>query len=150
MLPAACPVLPVPPSFRLHGLWRIHSKLEQHRILKQSTAVRALETEAVSEGIILLGRYTISWDWLNMKIGAVGFFETSPTVYQSTARDVFSNSKLQPQDATFLEFIYVYRLSTCFRRFLLPSSGAQNCTYSVRYFQTNTAARCYRGWDGTQ
>ena len=25
------------------------------------------------------------------------------------------------------------------------SSGAQNCTYSVRYCQTNTAACCYRG-----
>jgi len=32
--------------------------------------------------------------------------------------------------------------STCFRRFLRPSSGAQNCTYSVRYCQTNTAACC--------
>ena len=32
-----------------------------------------------------------------------------------------------------------------FRRFLRPSSGAQNCTYSVMYCQTNTAACCYRG-----
>jgi len=40
--------------------------------------------------------------------------------------------------------------STCFRRFLRPSSGAQKCKYSVRYCQTNTAACCYRGWDGTQ
>jgi hypothetical protein len=38
---------------------------------------------------------------------------------------------------------------TCFRRFLRPSSGVKNCTYSVRYCQTNTAACCYRGWDGT-
>ena len=30
------------------------------------------------------------------------------------------------QDATFLEFIYFYRRSTCFRRFLRPSSGAHN------------------------
>jgi len=37
------------------------------------------------------------------------------------------------QDATFLNlFIYVRR-STCFRRFFRPSSGALNCTYSVRY-----------------
>jgi len=35
------------------------------------------------------------------------------------------------QDATFHNlFISVIR-STCFRRFLRPSSGAQNCTYSV-------------------
>jgi hypothetical protein len=39
--------------------------------------------------------------------------------------------------------------STCFRRFLRPSSGAQNCTYILRYCQTTTAACCYRGWDGT-
>jgi hypothetical protein len=30
--------------------------------------------------------------------------------------------------------------SKCFRRFLRPSSGAQNCTYSVRYCQNNTVA----------
>jgi hypothetical protein len=39
------------------------------------------------------------------------------------------------QDATFLEFIYLYRRSTCFRRFLRPSSEAHNCTYSFRYCQ---------------
>jgi hypothetical protein len=40
------------------------------------------------------------------------------------------------QDATFLEYIYFYRLSTSFRRFLRPSSGAHNCTYSFRYCQS--------------
>jgi len=39
------------------------------------------------------------------------------------------------QDATFLDFIYFYRRSTCFRWFLRPSSGAHNCTYSFRYCQ---------------
>jgi len=39
------------------------------------------------------------------------------------------------QDATFLEFMYFYRCSTCFRRFLCKSSGAHNCTYSFRYCQ---------------
>jgi hypothetical protein len=40
------------------------------------------------------------------------------------------------QDATFLDlFIYFYRRSVCFRRFLRPSSGAHNCTYSFRYCQ---------------
>jgi hypothetical protein len=39
------------------------------------------------------------------------------------------------QDATFLECIYFYRRSTCFRRFLRSSSGAHNCTYSFRYCQ---------------
>jgi hypothetical protein len=38
------------------------------------------------------------------------------------------------QDATFLEFIF-YRHYICFRRFLRPSSGAHNCTYSFRCCQ---------------
>jgi len=40
-------------------------------------------------------------------------------------------------------FLYLFisiNCSTCFRLFLRPSSGTQNCTYSVRYCQTNTAA----------
>jgi len=49
----------------------------------------------------------------------------------------------------FLDLFISINCSTCLRRFLRPSSGAQNCTYSVRYCQTNTAASCYCGWDGT-
>jgi len=37
------------------------------------------------------------------------------------------------QDATFLNLFISIRRCTCFRRVFLPSSGAQNCTYSVRY-----------------
>ena len=40
------------------------------------------------------------------------------------------------QDTTFLEFIYFYRRSTRFRRFLRPSSGAHKCTYSFKYWNT--------------
>jgi len=40
----------------------------------------------------------------------------------------------------FLDPFISINCSTYFRRFLRPSSGAQNCTYSVRYCQTNTAA----------
>jgi hypothetical protein len=39
----------------------------------------------------------------------------------------------------FLDLFISINCSTCFRQFLHPSSGAQNCTYSVRYCQTNTA-----------
>jgi hypothetical protein len=49
----------------------------------------------------------------------------------------------------FLDMFISINFSTCFGRYLRPSSGAQNCTYSVRYCQTNTAASCYRGCDGT-
>jgi len=44
-------------------------------------------------------------------------------------------SKLQPTRCKFSWFIYFYRRCTCFRRFLRPSSGAHDCTYSFRYFQ---------------
>jgi len=37
------------------------------------------------------------------------------------------------QDATFHNLFISLRRSTCFRRVLCPSSGAQNCTYKVRY-----------------
>ena len=53
------------------------------------------------------------------------------------------------QDATFLEFIYFYRRSTSFRRFLHPSSGAHNCTYSFRYCQPILLLAATRGGDGT-
>jgi hypothetical protein len=44
-------------------------------------------------------------------------------------------SKLQPTRCNVSWFIYFYRRSTCFRWFLRPSSGAQNCTYSFWYCQ---------------
>ena len=37
------------------------------------------------------------------------------------------------QDETFHNLFISVRHSTCFRQFFRPSSGAQNCTYSVRY-----------------
>jgi len=38
------------------------------------------------------------------------------------------------QAGTFHNLFISVRRSTCFRRFFHPSSGAQNCTYSVRYW----------------
>jgi len=38
------------------------------------------------------------------------------------------------QDAAFHNLFISVRWSTCFRRFFRPSSGAQNCTYSIRYW----------------
>jgi len=51
----------------------------------------------------------------------------------SVHRNIITN--YSQQDANFLEFIYFYRRSTCFRRFLLPLSGAHNRTHSFRYCQ---------------
>jgi len=42
-------------------------------------------------------------------------------------------SEYNQQDATFLNLFISVRRSGCFRRFFRPSSGAQNCTYSIRY-----------------
>ena len=42
-------------------------------------------------------------------------------------------SCINQQDATFLNLYTPVRHCTCFRRVFRPSSGAQNCTYSVRY-----------------
>jgi len=65
------------------------------------------------------------------------------------AKDIVKSLKYNQKDATFSRSIYFYILLYMFQALLRPSSGAQNCTYSVRYCLTNTAACCYRGWDGT-
>jgi len=49
----------------------------------------------------------------------------------------------------FLDLFISINCSTGFSRFLRPSSGAQNSTYSVRYCQNNTVACWYCGWDET-
>jgi len=42
-------------------------------------------------------------------------------------------SEYNQQDVTFLNLFISERRSTCFRPFSRPSSGAQNCTHSVRH-----------------
>jgi len=44
--------------------------------------------------------------------------------------------KYNQQDATLHNGIYYYKCSTCFRRFLRPSSGAQNRTHSIGYLSS--------------
>ena len=41
--------------------------------------------------------------------------------------------KYNQQDATLHSLFICVKCSTCFRRFLRPSSGAQNCIYSIGY-----------------
>jgi hypothetical protein len=41
--------------------------------------------------------------------------------------------KYNQQAATLYNILYYYQCSTCFRRFLRPSSGAQNCTQQKVY-----------------
>jgi hypothetical protein len=42
-------------------------------------------------------------------------------------------SKYKQQDATLNNLFISVKFSICFRRYLLPSSGAQNCIYSIGY-----------------
>ena len=42
-------------------------------------------------------------------------------------------SEYNQQDATFHNLFISVRRCTCFRRFFRPSSGAQNCTYSIKH-----------------
>jgi len=48
---------------------------------------------------------------------------------------IVSLTNYSQQNAKFLEFICFYKRSTCFRRFLRPSSRAHNSIYSFMYCQ---------------
>ena len=48
--------------------------------------------------------------------------------------------KYNQQDATLYNILYYCQCSTCCRRFLRPSSGAQNCTHSIGYMPSLLAA----------
>ena len=55
-------------------------------------------------------------------------------IFQSYSFEInFHIFKHNQQDATIHIDIYYYKCSTCFRWFPRPSSGAQNCTQSIRY-----------------
>jgi len=49
---------------------------------------------------------------------------------------IVSVFKHNQQDATLHNDIYYYKCSTCFRRFLRPSSGAQNCIHGIGYLSS--------------
>jgi len=107
------------------------------------------------------GRRRRKVDCLHLKMKTWWSVKTSATIYQSTWRNIQDDMNLYHQCCENLKYrnisglslkynqqnatFFFINCSTCFRRFLRTSSGAQNCTYSVRYCQTNTAACCYRG-----
>ena len=61
-------------------------------------------------------------------------------IYDNTLYCVFTKCvviifiKYNQQDASFHNLFISVRHSTCFTQFFRPSSGAQNCTYSFRYW----------------
>jgi hypothetical protein len=48
--------------------------------------------------------------------------------------------KYNQLDTTLYNILYYCQYSTCFRRFLRPSSGAENCTHSIWYMWSLLAA----------
>ena len=50
------------------------------------------------------------------------------------------------QDATSHNLFISVRRCTCFRPFFRPSSGAQNCTHSVRYWSDQYLTLCVQFW----
>jgi hypothetical protein len=48
--------------------------------------------------------------------------------------------KYNQQDATLHNILYYYQRSTCSRRLLRPSSGAQSCTHSIWYMSSLLAS----------
>jgi hypothetical protein len=44
--------------------------------------------------------------------------------------------QIYEQDATLYNILYDSQCSTCFKRFLRPSSGAQNCTHDIGYMSS--------------
>jgi len=58
-------------------------------------------------------------------------------------------SEYNQQDATLLNLFISVRRSTCFRRFFRPSSGARNCTYSVRNLSDRNCCLLHNQQDAT-
>ena len=68
-------------------------------------------------------------------------WSVSPTFGRSCDRaSLLYSFKYNQQDATLYNILYCCQCSTCFRRFLRPSSGAQNCTHSIWYMSSLLAA----------
>ena len=70
------------------------------------------------------------------------------------SKAILSNAGYNQQDETFLSLFISVRCSTVFRRFFRPSSGAQNCTYSVRCLfvrpKPNTVCAVLSSWWWTE
>jgi len=70
--------------------------------------------------------------WLTWSEDGVSVAATARGTY-GVIFDISVFSEYNQQDATFQNLFISVRGTTCFRRFFRPSSGAQTCTYSVRY-----------------
>ena len=65
------------------------------------------------------------------RFGGGGYLNSVSAFISPRIANIFA--EYNQQDATFHNFFISVRRSICYIRFFCPSSGAQNCTYSVRY-----------------
>ena len=82
---------------------------------------------------IITGTLLNGTDLYTLRVYLIGIGWDMSDIHMSVHRNIITN--YSQQDATFIEFIYFYRRSTYFRRFLRPSSGAHNCKHSFKYCQ---------------
>jgi len=86
--------------------------------------------EAWNKVIVKQKCYASSWLITKINVLRCTVSKTSKVICLCIA-NIFS--EYSQQEATFHNLFISVRRSACFRRFFRPSSGAQNCTYSVRY-----------------
>jgi hypothetical protein len=79
------------------------------------------------------GNFTVRITGLTYYMSVNTKYDIGFDIHMSKYHNIIPN--YSHQGAKFLDLFIFYRRSTCFRRFLRPSSGARNCTYSFRYCQ---------------
>ena len=69
------------------------------------------------------------WFKYDRDTAALFKYKSVPVIFEPPC--IFKSNQ---RDATLRNLFISVKCSTCFRRLLRPSSGAQNCTYSIGYF----------------
>jgi len=120
----------VPQKVGGDGTWMASSQKDHHQKTTTHVTKECGRYSYDVRGQGDVGHLCISWiasEYCIMWMGHV--FDIHMSVHHKYI------SKLQPTRCNVSWFIHFYRRSACFRRFLRPSSGAHNCTYSFRYCQ---------------
>jgi hypothetical protein len=74
------------------------------------------------------------WGYVGLSVYCFVWEVTENRVWRSCDRaSLMYSFKYDQQNAVLYCILYYCQCSTCFRRFLSPSSGAQNCTHSIWY-----------------
>ena len=114
----------MPALWEQSGLWWSHfSELGDAKPCPEIQNTQGLSEINMTKCHIIMQYFMHFLPWRTKEV-------TELDIHMSVHRNIIPNySQL---DATFLEFNYFYRRSTCFRRFLRPSSGAHNKSQPTR------------------